>query len=71
MKQNIKKAAVKFREDLLYFSILCCFLSLSQISDYHHLKCERHRWLDTRPVDFKTVLYKERAKVNLRRKIDS
>ena len=27
----------------------------------------KNRWLDTRPVDFKTVLYKERAKINLRR----
>ena len=38
MKNNIKKASVKFWEDLLYFSILCRFLSFPQIGDYHHLK---------------------------------
>ena len=37
MENNIKKAPVKFWEDLLYFSILCRFLFLLQISDYHHL----------------------------------
>ena len=38
MKNNIKKAPVKFREDGLYFQHFMLFLSLSQISDYHHLK---------------------------------
>ena len=37
MKNNIKKASEKFWEDLLYFQHLCRFLSLPQISDYHHL----------------------------------
>ena len=35
MKHNIKKAPVKFREDLLYFQHF--ILILSQIGDYHHL----------------------------------
>ena len=43
MKNNIKKAPVKFWEDLLYFSILCRFLFLLQISDYHHLKRQSNR----------------------------
>ena len=38
MKNNIKKAPVKFWEDLLYFCILCSFLFLLQITDYHHIK---------------------------------
>ena len=37
MKNSIKKAPVKFREDLLYFQHFMLFLSLSQISDYHYL----------------------------------
>ena len=36
MKNNIKKARVKFREDLLYFQLFMLILSLPQISDYHH-----------------------------------
>ena len=42
MKNNIKKATVKFREDLLYFQHCMLILSLSQISDNHHLKRRRH-----------------------------
>ena len=38
MKNNIKKAPVKFRDDLLYFQHFIIFLFLPQISDYHHLK---------------------------------
>ena len=47
MKNNIKKARVKVRDDLLFFFsiilyyiylLLYMFLSLPQISDYHHLK---------------------------------
>ena len=38
MKNNIKKAPVKFREDLLYFQHFMLILSLPKISDYHHLK---------------------------------
>ena len=38
MKNNIKKAPVKFGKTCCIFSILCRFLSLPQISDYHHLK---------------------------------
>ena len=38
MKNNLKKAPVKFREDLLYFQHFMLILSLPQISDYHHLK---------------------------------
>ena len=41
MKNNIKKTPVKFWEDLLFFSILCRFLFLLQISDYHHLKLNK------------------------------
>ena len=37
MKNNIKKAPVKFREDLMYFQHFMLILSLSQIIDYHHL----------------------------------
>ena len=37
MKNNIKKAPVKFREDLLYSQHFMLILSLPQISDYHHL----------------------------------
>ena len=37
MKNNIKKAPVKFREDLLSFQHFMLILSLPQISDYHHL----------------------------------
>ena len=41
MKNNIKKAPVKFWEDLfVFFSILCRFLFLLEISDYHHLKAK-------------------------------
>ena len=38
MKNNIKKAPVKFQEDLLYSQHFMLILSLPQISDYHHLK---------------------------------
>ena len=39
MKNKLEKAPVKFREDLLYFQhFMLIFLSLPQISDYHHLK---------------------------------
>ena len=41
MKNNIKKAPVKFREDGLYFQHFMLFLTLSQISDYHHLKTKK------------------------------
>ena len=44
MKNNIKKAPVKFRDDLLYFQHLCWFLSLPQISDYHHLKLAQYKF---------------------------
>ena len=37
MKNNIKKAPVKFQEDGLYFQHFMLILSLPQISDYHHL----------------------------------
>ena len=37
MKNNIQKASVKFREDILYFQHFMLILSLPQISDYHHL----------------------------------
>ena len=37
MKNNIKKAPVKFREDGLYFQHY--MLILSQISDNHHQHC--------------------------------
>ena len=39
MKNNIKKAPVKFWENLLYFQhFMQNFKSLPRISDYHHLK---------------------------------
>ena len=38
MKNNIKKAPVKFWEGLLYFQHFMPILFLLQISDYHHLK---------------------------------
>ena len=39
MKNNIKKAPVKFWEDLLYFQhFMQIFVFFLQISDYHHLK---------------------------------
>ena len=39
MKNNTKKAPVKFWEDLLYFQhFMHFFLFLLQIGDYHHLK---------------------------------
>ena len=38
MKNNIKKAPVKFREDLLYFQHFMLIFVFAQISDYHHLK---------------------------------
>ena len=37
MKNNIKKAPVKFWEDLLYFQHFMQIFVLLQISDYHHL----------------------------------
>ena len=37
MNNNIKKASVKFREDLLYFQRFMLIFVLPQISDYHHL----------------------------------
>ena len=40
MKNTTKKATVKFWEDLLFFPHfmqIFIFLSLPQISDYHHL----------------------------------
>ena len=37
MKINVKKAPVKFCEDLLYFQHFVQIFVLSQISDYHHL----------------------------------
>ena len=43
-KKTIKKISVKFWEDLLYFSSLCKFLSLPQISDYHHLKSRMYNF---------------------------
>ena len=44
MKNNIKKATVKFREDGLYFQHFMLILSLSQISDYHHLNMSEIRY---------------------------
>ena len=38
MKNNIKKATVKFREDLLYLQHFMLSFVFVQISDYHHLK---------------------------------
>ena len=38
LKNNIKKALVKFWEDLLYFQHFMQIFILLQISDYHHLK---------------------------------
>ena len=38
MKNNIKKALVKFRENLLYFQHFMLIFVCAQISDYHHLK---------------------------------
>ena len=38
MKNNIKKAPVKFWEDLLYFQHFMQIFVFAQISDYHHLK---------------------------------
>ena len=38
MKNNIKKAPVKFWEDLLYFQHFMLIFVFPQISDYHHLK---------------------------------
>ena len=35
MKNNIKKAPVKFREDLLYFQHFMLIFVFAQISDYH------------------------------------
>ena len=37
MKNNIKKAPVNVRVDLLYFQHFMLILFLPQISDYHHL----------------------------------
>ena len=37
MKNNIKKAPVKFRKDLLYFQHFMLIFVFPQISDYHHL----------------------------------
>ena len=37
MKNNIKKAPVKFREDPLYFQHFMLIFVFAQISDYHHL----------------------------------
>ena len=42
MKNNIKKAPVKFWEDLLYFQHFMQILFLLQISDYHHLKSQNN-----------------------------
>ena len=39
MKNNIKRASVKFREDLLYFQHF--MLIFVYISDYHHLNKKR------------------------------
>ena len=38
MKNNIKKASVKFWEDLLYFQNFMQIFVFAPISDYHHLK---------------------------------
>ena len=38
MKNNIKKAPVKFWEDLLYFQHFMLISVLPQIRDNHHLK---------------------------------
>ena len=38
MKNNMKKASVNFGKIFYIFSILCRFLSLPKISDYHYLK---------------------------------
>ena len=40
MKNNIKKAPVKFWEDLLYFQHFMQIFVLPQIRDYHHLKTD-------------------------------
>ena len=37
MKNNIKKASVKFWEDLLYIQHFMQILSLPQMNDYHHV----------------------------------
>ena len=38
MKNNIKKAPLKFREDRLYFQRFMLIFVFTQIRDYHHLK---------------------------------
>ena len=40
MKNKIKKAPVKFWEDLLYFQHFMQIFVFLQISDYHHLKIQ-------------------------------
>ena len=39
--KNIKKAPVKFQEDLLYFQHFMLIFVFAQINDYHHLKVFR------------------------------
>ena len=54
MKNNIKKEPVKFREDGLYFQHFMLILSLSQISDYHHLN----------PLSTKTGVLKKKSDIH-------
>ena len=53
MKINIKKASVKFWKICCIFNILCRFLSLPQISDYHHLKHS----IDYTDLNFELALF--------------
>ena len=43
MKNNIKKAPVKFWDDLLYCQHFMLIFVLSQMGDYHHLNMERSK----------------------------
>ena len=47
MKNNIKKAPVKFQEDLLNFHHFMLIFVFAQISDYHHLKSNKSKGFQT------------------------
>ena len=53
MKNNTKKAPVKFRDDLLYFQHFMLIFVLSQIVDYHHLKMHEFNVQENSSMDFR------------------
>ena len=76
MKNTIKKAPVQFWKICCSFSILCRFLFLLQVSDYHHLnltyafgqyrtKCRKHDKIQVVNTYYSKTVSTDRSKTVL------